>query len=245
MRKGARKFSEIKPEILNQLNVGNIESANLVECLAVDFNKLAKTNNIKAQPYFEKSIIKKMKYFATHIDDWQKFKKHTSDTIRGCCAFNICQQKNLKFSEKLKYIIEFAQDEHFAVREWSWLALRDDIISNLDEALAELTILAKNNSSYIRRFSSEASRPRGVWCRHIKKLKDQPQLAINIITKLNNDDSKYVRDSVGNWLNDASKDNPKWTMKVCQKWQEDLNLGFNKAYIIKRSLRTLKQKKAL
>lgn len=240
MRKGARRISEIKAEILDQLNSGSIESKNLVECLAIDFNKLAKSNNIKTKPYFEKSIIKRMKYFAQYIDDWQKFQHHKSDVIRGWCAFNICQQQQFDFRQKLKYILEFAQDQHFCVREWAWLALRDDIIDNLDQALDEFAKLSKNNSPYVRRFVSEALRPRGVWCRHIVELKINPELAVTIIENLHQDSNKYVQNSVGNWLNDSTKDNPKWVIQLCQKWQKNELLTKHTQFVITRALRNTK-----
>jgi hypothetical protein len=47
-RKGARSIKAIAPEILRQLNLGEIESANLVKALAIDFDLLLKSSAIEA-----------------------------------------------------------------------------------------------------------------------------------------------------------------------------------------------------
>ena len=41
-RKGARRIADIPKEILDQINRGEIETVNLVECLALDFSLLMK-----------------------------------------------------------------------------------------------------------------------------------------------------------------------------------------------------------
>ncbi len=240
MRRGVRKISKIPPEILVQLNQGNIESATLVESLAIDFDQLAKSLNLNIKPFKEKSIIKRMQYYGLQIDDWQEFKNHLSDTIRGWCAFSLAQKSHLTFEQKLQEMLFFADDHHFGVREWAWLSIRNQIIENLDQSLKILTPLTIHKSANIRRFACEITRPRGVWCQHIKKLKEQPWLAIDILENLKTDSSKYVQNSIGNWLNDASKDNSIWVLETCKSWQKINNLNTN--YIAKRGCRTITKK---
>lgn len=148
MRKGSRRISDIPNNIIKDLNDGKIESANLVESLAVDFNKLSKSIGLNAYCKDEIGIIKKMQYFGDHIDDWQEFKNHQSDNVRGWCAFSLGQKNNLTFSDRLQKMLHFADDRHFGVREWSWISLRRSLIDNLEEGINLLTHLTNHKSGH-------------------------------------------------------------------------------------------------
>ncbi|TJZ52529.1 DNA alkylation repair protein [Sphingobacterium olei] len=262
-RKGSKSIKEIPKDILERLNCGEIETANLVEWLAVDkrlllenllkqFDRteylkpiLSNIENLKKQTVntinetigiglFEQSIKNKDSEILVIIS------KHKSDLIRCWATYTIGRNEKLEISQKLQQIQVFSADKHFGVREISWLAVRPSIIKNLTESLNILTTWTINQDENIRRFASEATRPRGVWCEHIEELKLNPSLGLTILEPLKEDKAKYVQDSVGNWLNDASKTQPKFVIDVCKKWGKARNTK-ETSYIIKKALRTIEK----
>lgn len=236
-RKGAKSIKDLDKKVLKKLNSGEISSVNLVEILAMDFSILASQVGLTDEACAEKSIVKRMSFYGSKITDWIKYKDHPSDTVRGFAAYSLAQS-NLNLDKKLEAMKHFANDSHFGVREWAWLAVRPELAANLDKSISILEKWSVSKQENIRRFSSEAIRPRGVWCSHIEELKKKPQLAEEILQNLKNDDCKYVQDSVGNWLNDASKSHPKWVQSTCKNWKTLKNK--NTDYIIKKALRSIK-----
>lgn len=260
-RKGARSFKDIPTTILEQLNRGEIETANLVEWLAVDQRLLL--HNILTQNdrlhYYEPIIlsIEQLKKQTVNTvneaigvglyeqivkrDDivfLQVIFNHDSDLVRCWSTYTIGKNEKLSIEETLRQIQPFAADKHFGVREISWMVVRKKITRELDKSIEILSTWALNEDENIRRFSSESIRPRGVWCEHIDALKQKPELALNILEPLKSDSAKYVQDSVGNWLNDASKTQPSFVIELCKQWEEESNTKETK-YIIKKALRTI------
>jgi DNA alkylation repair enzyme family protein len=257
-RVGARSISQIPPDILQQIDRGEIETANLTEWLAVDQVALLEhqLHLLGRSEYLPKLLaqIRDQKKPSTHStcrvigrtlgqlilqheDEalLPQLASHQSDMLRCWAAY---AEPYTSLQDALKYIYPFAQDAHFGVREVAWFSLRPLIIEELDEALQTLAHWAKDPNEYIRRFASEATRPCGVWCEHITRLKDTPELGLPILTPLSSDPSRYVQNSVGNWLNDASKTQPRFVETLCQTWLKEHDCPETR-YITKRALRSL------
>ncbi len=262
-RKGSKSTKDIPKDILEQLNRGEIETANLVEWLAVDqrlllenllkeFNRkeylkpiLAAIENLKKKTVntineaigislFEQSIRNNDNEILAIISN------HKSDLIRCWATYTIGRNNKLTIKDKLQKLQLFSADKHFGVREICWLAVRPSIAKELTKSLKILATWTTNKDENIRRFASEATRPRGVWCEHIEELKQNPALGLIILEPIKSDKTKYVQDSVGNWLNDASKSQPKFVIDLCKKWEKESKTK-ETIYIIKRALRTIEK----
>lgn len=261
-RKGSRTIASIPKDILFQLNAGQLETANLVEWLAIDQRLLLRSFLVahKREAYYQPIILqldglkkvtvnttnqligKQLLSLSNKQNDSQLLQimaQHPADVVRCWATYTIAHSDALNFSEKLLGMQSFADDHHFGVREIAWLALRPEIAQNAEEAIKNLKSWVFSENANIRRFCTEATRPRGVWCEHIELLKNKPALGLDILEPLKADPSKYVQDSVGNWLNDASKTQAEWVSALCDRWKTE-NRGKDTAYIIKRALRSLK-----
>lgn len=263
-RKGARSFKDIPKDILHQLNAGEIASANLVEWLAID--PMLLLENVLKQAdrkhYFNSlsTQVRKLKKktvntvnetigavilnLTTQYKDPEfiaLINQHISDAVRCWAAYTVGKNYQLTIEEKLENIKPFATDDHFGVREIAWMALRPAITDNLDKSIALLSQWSLSANTYIRRFSSEATRPRGVWCSHIEVLKNNPEIGLPILEPLKSDPEKYVQDSVANWLNDASKSKPDFVIEVRKRW-EKISKTKETAYILRRACRSIKMK---
>jgi len=242
-------MKNISPERLHLLNSGIAETRILIEILAIDFALLL--HNVLPEFIYPElpeklGITKRYSLIAQAIDNQFGFKilnqlkEHQSDSIRGLGCYLIGQQK-CSFDEKLSYIRDLADDTNPGVREWAWIAIRPHFLSDAPSAINLLEPWASDSSDNVRRFASEISRPRGVWCKHAQILRETPILGLPILQKLNNDPAKYVQLSVGNWLNDAGKDHPDWVMNLCAQWQKE-SPTTNTTKICKRALRNLQQR---
>lgn len=248
----ARGVKDITAERLAQLNAG-AEAETLTECLAIDFAALMETifpeigddalAEIRAGA--STGILHRMSLAADLIAGrfgpagLQRLAQHSSDTARGWACFIIGKAEHLDLSARLAAIRPYADDPHFGVREWSWMAVRPYLSAELGMAIALLGDWAAAPSERVRRFASEAIRPRGVWCAHIGALKKQPEIALPLLERLRADPSAYVQNSVANWLNDASKDRPDWVQSLCARWAAE-SASPETARICKRALRSIR-----
>ncbi len=244
-----KRVSEIDPAHLAQLNAGLIAARTLTECLAVDFAALMKA----CLPDLPESAIhtmdgarslgitRRMALAAELVSAHPlagNLQDHPSDTMRGWACFLIAARPDQSLEARLTAIRPLADDPHFGVREWAWLALRPHLAADLDQAIPVLAGWAEDPSDRIRRFACEAIRPRGVWSAHIAALRQRPALAFPVLEPLRADPSRYVQDSVGNWLNDAAKDQPAVVQDLCARWGRESPVP-ETAYICRRALRSI------
>ncbi|WP_265706478.1 DNA alkylation repair protein [Verminephrobacter aporrectodeae] len=250
---------------LAALNRGEVEARNLAECLAINQSVLLKTvlseigmsktaDSVFAMADLSgtEGISHKMAKIGMALREalgnerykeqiMQKMVLHPSDTVRSWAAFVVARAADgMALEERLAAVRAFAADTHFGVREWAWMATRPYLAADIAQAIRCLTPWTADGDANIRRFSVESIRPRGVWCEHIKELKECPWQAEALLDRLHADSSRYVQDSVSNWINDASKSQPKWAQQLCERWSKNAD-GYSKR-IISRALRTLSKK---
>jgi 3-methyladenine DNA glycosylase AlkC len=162
---------------------------------------------------------------------------HASDIAR-CWAAQWVMFAPMPLARKLDAVRRFAADAHFGVREVAWMAVRDEIAGDVDEAVRLLQAWSRDRDANIRRFASESTRPRGVWCAQVELLKREPWRGLPVIEPLRSDASRYVQNSVANWLNDASKSQPEWVEETCSRWERESRTPAT-SYIVRRARRSM------
>ncbi len=132
--------------------------------------------------------------------------------------------------DALKFFTPFGSSE-FAIREF----LRLD----LARTLRAMEKWSRDENEHVRRLASEGCRPRLPWSFQLTALIADPSPVAKILENLKADPSLCVRKSVGNHLNDITKDHPAWVLDRMAAW----NLAHpHTAWIAKRALRTLIKK---
>ena len=260
-RKGAARIALIPDEVLAALNAGQVPTANLNEFLAIDLTRLAPAvaQDLGLDPAHERlqdtlamlGSFKPMKrhgLLAHALYDMaaqsadadsvaQRLVTHPSDVAR-CWASDWVRFSGWPLARQLQAQARFAADPHFGVREMAWAAVRDEVIAHLDEALGLLQAWVTDANENIRRFACELTRPKGVWCAPIRVLQAEPERALPLLEPLRADPSRYVQNSVANWLNDASKTQGPWVAAVGERWLSESPCDATR-YIVRRARRTM------
>ncbi|MCF6228131.1 MAG: DNA alkylation repair protein [Planctomycetes bacterium] len=137
-------------------------------------------------------------------------------------------QNDINFSLKaLRDTTSFGSAE-FAVRTFLKL--------DLGQTYAAMLKWTGDQCEHVRRLASEGLRPRLPWSFQLKNLMKNPQPCFELLSSLMADESKYVRTSVANHLNDISKDNPDALLEFVEA--ADQTNG-DTVWIIKKALRSL------
>jgi 3-methyladenine DNA glycosylase AlkC len=262
-RKGAARIALIPQEVLDALNAGRVPTVNLNEFLAIDLSLLTRNvaRDIGLDPGAERlqdtlamlsafPPVRRHLHVARALYDLTEpradrdriahaLATHTSDVARSWAAQWLAFAR-LPLADKLAAAWRFAADAHFGVREMAWMAVRDEIAGDVDSAVRLLAPWVAHPDPNIRRFASEATRPRGVWCAQIDALKSEPWRGLPLLEPLRADASRYVQNSVANWLNDAARTQPQWVQEVCGRWSRG-RVPPATQYIVRRAQRNIRR----
>ena len=129
--------------------------------------------------------------------------------------------------DALKYLTTFSSSE-FAIRVY--------LKADFKKTIREMEKWSEHENEHVRRLASEGSRPRLPWSFKLEEVINAPKTTSRIIDALKNDEALYVKKSVGNHLNDISKDHPEYMLDTISQW----NLEHDHTnWIVKRAIRTL------
>ena len=257
-----RRQSEVPLRVRQALNLGLVESKNLVEWLCVDrvalLQHLNESRNLHLNfpTHFDLSDLAKLsklqqskqiaQLLANQIPPadsrFQQLQSHSSDVVREWAALIIGLWPDMPFQRRLAWIKPLADDQNASTREIAWIALRAQVIHDPVNTIHRLIPWTGSRNDRLRRYASEITRPRGVWCQYCPTLIETPDLARPLLIPLRSDSSLYVRNSVANWLNDASKSQPLWVQQLTSQWLEESPTDETK-YIVRRAMRTLLKSK--
>jgi 3-methyladenine DNA glycosylase AlkC len=128
---------------------------------------------------------------------------------------------------------------HFTKFSSSEFAIRPFLDKDPELVMHYMGNWAESKNENVRRFASEGCRPRLPWAMLLPKFIEDPKPILEVLEKLKDDPSEFVRKSVANNLNDISKDHPDLVMDICTRWY---GYSDNTNWIVKHGCRTLLKK---
>lgn len=116
-------------------------------------------------------------------------------------------------------------------------AIRPFLNAHLETTRDYLRRWVHDPDESVRRLCSEGTRPRLPWGTRVAALIDNPQIGIELVTALRHDESKMVRTSVANHLNDVTKAHPDLVVDLLDDWTSGSDPVDER--MVSRALRTL------
>ena len=104
-----------------------------------------------------------------------------------------------------------------------------------EPTLQRLQAWTADPDMHVRRLVSEGTRPRLPWAPRLHRFIEDPEPVIDLLGRLKDDPTEYVRRSVANNLNDISKDHPDLVVAVLSEWVEEPS----RSRLIRHALRSL------
>jgi 3-methyladenine DNA glycosylase AlkC len=89
-----------------------------------------------------------------------------------------------------------------------------------ERTLDRLRDWTRDPSPHVRRLVTEGTRPRLPWAPRLRRFQEDPTPVLELLERLKDDLSPYVRRSVANNLNDIGKDHPERLVATTRRWLE-------------------------
>ncbi len=134
--------------------------------------------------------------------------------------------------ELLARLTRYASAE-FAIRPYV-----DDDPAGVHERLSGWV---DRDDEHVRRLVSEGTRPKLPWAPKLVTAVADPAYAVDLLDRLVDDPSEYVRRSVSNHLNDLCRVDPELARRVAGRWLASADGGTlaGREWVVRRGLRTL------
>ena len=121
-------------------------------------------------------------------------------------------------------------------------SIRPYLEQHRDATLERLREWTSDPSEHVRRLVSEGTRPRLPWGSRLREFMADPAPVVDLVERLRDDESEYVRRSVANNINDIAKDHPDVAIDIARRWWPAVaehDADRNRRRLIKHALRTL------
>jgi 3-methyladenine DNA glycosylase AlkC len=120
-------------------------------------------------------------------------------------------------------------------------AIRPYIDDDPDGVHERLSDWVDRDDEHVRRLVSEGTRPKLPWAPKLATAVEDPAYAVDLLDRLVDDPSEYVRRSVSNHLNDLCRVDPSLARRVAGAWlgTADERTRAGREWVVRRGLRTL------
>ncbi len=115
-------------------------------------------------------------------------------------------------------------------------SIRAFIEHDQPRTLRQLARWTLDPSEHVRRLVSEGTRPRLPWASRLRAFQRDPGPVLDLLERLKDDPSLYVRRSVANNLNDIGKDNPDRLLETAGRWL--VGASAERRWIVEHALRS-------
>lgn len=119
-------------------------------------------------------------------------------------------------------------------------AIRPFIAAHPELLLERLRAWTRDANEHVRRLVSEGTRSRLPWAPRLRVFATDPTPVVNLLERLRDDPSLYVRRSVANNLNDIGKDHPARLVAVAAAWMQGASA--ERQWVVQHALRSAVRK---